>query len=126
LRCTGCRRIHHELPEIFVPYKRYEAESIESVLSEGQSSDVATDDSTLYRWQKWFVQIGAYWSGCLQSIASRFVLSVEATPIPSPSVLQQIRRYVGLHRGWLARLVRPIVHAHLWVHTRFACLSATS
>ncbi|MGI6649770.1 MAG: DUF6431 domain-containing protein [Bacillota bacterium] len=31
LRCRHCHRIHHELPDILVPYKRHSSESIESV-----------------------------------------------------------------------------------------------
>ena len=32
LRCTHCRRIHHELPNCLVPYKRYESACIERVV----------------------------------------------------------------------------------------------
>ncbi|WP_242966792.1 DUF6431 domain-containing protein [Desulfosporosinus sp. FKA] len=31
MRCVNCRRIHHELPDCLVPYKRYESTCIESV-----------------------------------------------------------------------------------------------
>lgn len=124
LRCVGCARIHHELPDLLVPYKRYEAESVESSLTEGQSSDVAADESTLHRWRVWYAEFLPYWLGCLQAIAVRFGLLVEESSIPSPFALQQIGRYVGCHRGWLARLVRPIVNAHFWIHTRSAFLSA--
>ncbi|WP_335338494.1 DUF6431 domain-containing protein [Paenibacillus naphthalenovorans] len=33
LRCTGCCKIHHELPDFLVPYKRYESTCIEEVVS---------------------------------------------------------------------------------------------
>ncbi|MEW5785724.1 MAG: DUF6431 domain-containing protein, partial [Bacillota bacterium] len=26
LRCKNCKRVHHELPDIIVPYKRYNSE----------------------------------------------------------------------------------------------------
>jgi uncharacterized protein YbaR (Trm112 family) len=126
LRCANCKRIHHELPDLLVPYKRYEAACIESVLHSEPNSDVAADDSTLYRWRLWFAQFWPYWVACLQAISLRFGISVERSSVSSPSALQQIGRYVGHHKGWLARLVRPIVHSQLWVHTRFAFLSAGS
>jgi hypothetical protein len=126
LRCTSCQRIHHELPDLFIPYKHYEVSCLEEVLTQGKMSDVAADESTLYRWSVWFAQIWLYWVGCLQSIATRFGLAVEGLSVSSPSALQQIGRYVGDDRGWLKRLVRPIVHAHLWVHTQFAFLSKNS
>lgn len=33
LRCTQCRKIHHELPDCVVPYKRYESACVEQVVS---------------------------------------------------------------------------------------------
>ena len=33
MRCDSCERIHHELPDILVPFKRYGSETIESVLT---------------------------------------------------------------------------------------------
>lgn len=124
LRCKGCGRIHHELPDLLIPYKHYEAECLESVLSQGQSSDVATDESTLYRWKVWFAKCWRYWLNCLSVIAARSENPVEPLSAPSPSALQRIGHYVGQGGGWLARVVRPIVHSQLWVHTRFAFLSA--
>ncbi|WP_245884693.1 DUF6431 domain-containing protein [Tumebacillus permanentifrigoris] len=123
LRCKGCERIHHELPDLLVPYKRYEAESFESALSQGQSSDVAADESTLYRWSVWFAKFWQYWVNCLSMIAARTGDPVKPLSVPSLSALQQIGHYVGQGVGWLARLVRPIVNSQLWVHTRFAFLS---
>lgn len=123
LRCEGCKRVHHELPDLFVPYKRYEASCIESVLTEGHNTDVAADNSTLYRWRLWFAQFGLYWVQCLRMIAIRLKEPVKSLSVPSPSVLQQIGHYVSQGVGWLSRLVRPLVHSKLWVHTRSAFLS---
>lgn len=123
LRCKSCERIHHELPDLLIPYKRYEAACLESGLSQGQSSDVAADESTLYRWGVWFAKCWQYWVNCLSTIAARTGNPVKPLSVPSPSALQQIGHYVGQGVGWLARLVRPIVHSQLWVHTRFAFLS---
>ena len=32
LRCERCKRIHHELPDCIVPYKRHCSETIEAVI----------------------------------------------------------------------------------------------
>jgi hypothetical protein len=125
LRCVGCRRIHHELPDLLVPYKHYEAAVLESVATPGAMLDVAADESTLYRWRLWLAQMAAYWMGGLQAIAHRFKLPVEGpSGLPTSSLLG-IGRFVGMGSGWMGRLVRPLVHAQLWVHTRFAFLSAS-
>lgn len=38
LRCGDCGRVHHELPDIVVPYKRYDSETIEEILSPKDNS----------------------------------------------------------------------------------------
>lgn len=124
LRCKGCRRIHHELPDLLIPNKHYEAECLESVFSQGQASDVIADESTLYRWGIWFAKCWRYWLNCLSAIAARSGNPVKPSSVASSSALQRIGHYVGHGDGWLARVVRPLVNSQLWVHTRFAFLSA--
>lgn len=125
LRCK-CGKIHHELPDILVPYKRYEAACIEKVVSEPKgSATIALDESTICRWKAWFRERIAHWIGGLVSIAIRFKLPVEVRSLPSQSVHQRIGHLVGHADGWLKRIVRPVVNANLWGYTRSAC-TATS
>lgn len=114
LRCEDCNRIHHELPDFLVPYKRYDAESIEGTLSEPSRLDIAADGSTLARWRIWFLAWAVYAQGCLHSISIRFNLSVESASALSQSALQTLGRYVGDEANWLSRCVRPIVNINLW------------
>jgi hypothetical protein len=125
LRCCGCRKIHHELPDCIVPYKRYESACIENVAESVSSvTHVAADESTLYRWRNWLESKTTYFLGCLQSIAIRFQLDVvEKSSNSSQPAHQRIGRVVGKAIGWLSRVVRPIVNSNLWVHTRSAFLS---
>lgn len=124
LRCTKCRRIHHELPDILVPYKRYGSASIEAVLSLDTPLVAAVDESTLYRWNKWFLGLLQYWIGCLVSIALRFGIVIEEDSERLPqSSLQELFRYVGSASGWLARVVHSVVNANLWLQTRSAWMS---
>jgi len=122
LRCKECRKIHHELPNILVHYKRYDAASIEEVVTD-QSPAVAADESTLYRLRTWFAGWADYTVGCLVAIALRVRLSVEEVSSSLQSPLERIGHYVGRETGWLGRTVRPIANIHLWTHTRSACLS---
>lgn len=124
MQCEVCRRIHHELPDLLVPYKRYTAESMEQVIDDRKPMDVAADESTLYRWHAWFRKWIRYVSGCFQSIAKRFQLDF---PVWNGSdslqtVLREFGRK-GASPGWLANIVRPVANAHFWVHTRSAFLS---
>jgi len=104
LRCK-CGKIHHELPDILVPYKRYEAACIEKVVSEPKgSATIALDESTICRWKAWFRERIAHWIGGLVSIAIRFKLPVEVRSLPSQSVHQRIGHLVGHADGWLKEL----------------------
>ena len=98
LRCIECNRIHHELPDMLVPYKLHVSESIEAVVSNDSELSVISDESTLNRWRKWFNEKVDYFQGCLESITIRY----------------------GDAPGWLARVVRPIANLNLWIHTRSA------
>jgi hypothetical protein len=121
LYCEACRRIHHELPDRLVPYKRYDAESIEGAVSEPPRTDIAADESTLRRWKCWFLAWAVYASGCLQSIAMRFGLPVVSSSARPQSALQLLGRFVGDAAGWLKQAVRPIANSNLWVTDLF-CL----
>lgn len=124
LRCEDCRRIHHELPDLVVPYKRYDRESIEKTLETEGPQTVACDESTVFRWRVWFKGIRDYLVGCLLAIRAQFSRNVvKDFPLPSPSSLQRLQELVGDAPGWLARVVRPIVNTNYWIHTRLAFLS---
>lgn len=129
LRCDHCCRIHHELPDFLIPYKRYEAECIESVLTNPSTHAVPADESTLYRWFVWFNHFVDYWIHCLKSIMLRTTLEkvpLNLTSANSETALLRIGRLVGNAPKWLRRIVRPIVNFNLWLHTRSAFLSEDS
>ncbi|WP_306432881.1 DUF6431 domain-containing protein [Paenibacillus sp. J22TS3] len=125
MRCSQCQKIHHELPDCVVPYKRYESACIEQILSGPEIlPTVAADNATLARWRNWFQEQYTYLLGCLASIAIRFHQNpVEELSTPSQSAHHPFGHYVGDAHGWLARVVRPVVNVNLWVHTRSAFLS---
>lgn len=125
LRCTQCRKIHHELPDCVVPYKRYESACVEQVVSESVSlPTAAADDSTMQRWKDWFHEHTVYLLGALRSIAARFHQDPAEKPsLPPQTAHHEIGHYVGDAPGWLARIVRAVVNSNLWVHTRSAFLS---
>ncbi|NLU51226.1 MAG: hypothetical protein GXX09_12680 [Syntrophomonadaceae bacterium] len=60
LGCVECKRIHHELPDMLVPYKRHVRESIEAAVSGDEALTVTADESTLWRWRRWFTELAFY------------------------------------------------------------------
>jgi hypothetical protein len=116
--------LHHELPDILIPYKRYGSESIEAVITGDTALTVTADESTISRWRSWFNELALHFLGCLASIATLLGKgSVKETSCLSKSTLQRIWHYVGNATGWLVRVVRPVANINSWVHTRFAFLS---
>src|SRR5660397_210477 len=61
LYCEPCNKIHHELPDVLVSYKRYDSESIQSIISEELLSSVSADESTVCRWKQWFRDMCTYY-----------------------------------------------------------------
>ena len=53
-KCSPCKKIHHELPDIIVPYKRHKAASIEAVINNDQDEiPIEMDASTINRLHSW-------------------------------------------------------------------------
>jgi len=124
LECETCKRVHHELPDILVPYKRYSSESIEAVITGNKALSVAADESTIVRWKQWFWALAVHFLGSLISIYIRFTKdAVEEIAALPQSPLQRIWQYVGDGPGWLSRVVRSVVNANLWLQTRSAFMS---
>jgi hypothetical protein len=124
MRCITCCRIHHELPDILVPYKRYSAECIESVLDKNSDLPIAADDSTIWQWLQWFGDKKDYLAGSLLSILHPYEpgIAEDLSTLPA-APLPRIKYLVGATPGWLARVVRTVANCNLWPQTRFAFLS---
>lgn len=62
LRCRRCGRLHTELPDFIVPYKRYSAEVIVSV-SESEEADVPYEERTRQKIRAWYKRIASHLQG---------------------------------------------------------------
>lgn len=113
LECELCGKIHHELPDMIVPYKRYEAEAVESALSGDGSNTAGTfpgEGNTLQRLKLWFLLLQEYFDEVLLSFTRQLCLE---SKILLP--LYPLKRQAD---GWLKCLVRLTVNAGLWLQTR--------
>lgn len=62
LRCVGCRKLHLELPDVLIPYKRYESAVIARVIA-GASIQVPNDERTIGKIRIWYKQVKEYLTG---------------------------------------------------------------
>jgi hypothetical protein len=97
LRCAGCGKIHHELPDMIVPYKRHCAETIEKMIA-GNTDGIDCEERTIRR-------IKAWWAACT---------------LYFNSIRRSVREKYGCELAWGApkETVRAVVNCHLWPHTR--------
>jgi len=71
--CEACDKYHSVIPSFIKPYKQYETEVIEAVLTavengEIKRSDCPANESTITRWKAEFAERGARAVGSLRSI----------------------------------------------------------
>ena len=116
---------HRELPNIIIPYKRYSAESIEEVIEHRRSEiTVAADESTIWRWRKWFKSSAVYIMMALFSVAA---VNGESTNISSLEIqekpIETIKRILARKIKWLNEAVKILVNSSKWVFNRSAFLS---
>jgi len=100
LKCSKCEKIHHELPDIIVPYKRHSAETIENIIC-GNESDATCEDSTIARIKTWWAAMQLYIKSIIASLAVKYDTKLSA-------------------EKKLPELVRMLANTHLWPRTRSA------
>ena len=90
LRCRHCKKLHTELPDFLVPYKRYSRECIEDVLA-GSRTGSPDDERTRGKIRRWYRQIRSY----LDGIWKRLVTQTFASPKKIPSFLEMVTAAVN-------------------------------
>jgi hypothetical protein len=120
LQCHGCGRIHHELPDLIVPYKRYSLETIETVISTSKDheDDYPCELSTAVRLKIWFYLLREYFKNTLQSLT--FLYDYDKDLCDEINHLISCLDFSSSATGWLKKLVRFIVNSGRWLHTRSA------
>ena len=120
LKCEDCNEIHHELPDIIVPYKRYSTPTIEKILLDKNSikDDCLCEISTISRMKSWFNAHREYFQCTLQSL--QLLYNQDNEIYKKISELIPLENYERLSTGWLKTLVRMLVNSNKWVQTRSA------
>lgn len=104
-KCTGCGRIHTEIPSFLLPYKHYAAEVIGGVLEgiirpEDQDSEDYPSLLTMKRWLRWFTRNLRR----IESILQRMLLHQSLLmPAKLTSLIRILRTK---YPDWLERIIR--------------------
>ena len=120
LWCDRCSRLHHELPDIIVPYKRYSSETIENILSEKaeHADSCPCELSTEKRIKLWFFLLREYFESAMEAIKALYDYDKEIAAVTSR--LLPLSEHHHFPAGWLKTLVRLLVNSNRWIHTRSA------
>lgn len=88
LSCGRCERLHHELPDIVVPYKRHSAETIETIID---GKEVAEERRTSGRIAAWWRIVAIYFLNIMKSLGEKYGLP----PVRKPAFRELVRAAVN-------------------------------
>ena len=112
LQCkeSGCKKIHHELPDKVVPYKRHESQTIEKILDapDFRTTDCPCEHSTAHRIKRWYSRLQKYVEGTLRALMEIHTGNEE-------QIQKRIQTIQARVSGWLCLLVRMVVNSGRWV-----------
>ena len=121
MKCLNgnCGKIHHELPDVLIPYKMHTTIVFEKIIAQ-DTREVATENSTITRIRAWFYSRADALVGALIGLYATLNRGsgIELSDLPG-SILERIHFFVDKSSGWLKRLVRILVNNNLWIHTQF-------
>ena len=100
VKCKGCSKIHHVLPDIIIPYKHHNAETVEMIIRE-RADETFCNESEINRIKSWWVCMKLYVLDKANAVAK-----IAKVQISSDSKL--------------ATIARTLANAHLWPRTRVA------
>lgn len=101
LRCKGCGKIHHELPDLVIPFKRHCADTIEKIIADDMDG-IDCEEGTVRRIRAWWRACVLYFKGVMTSLGEKYG--------------------DAFYRGTPKEIVRAVANSHLWPHTRSAFL----
>jgi hypothetical protein len=102
LRCIDCKKIHHELPDLLIPYKRHCAETFEKIVA-GDHDGIPCEESTVRRLRSWWESFTQYFESIIISLREKYGIVFSSNPMPK-------------------EIVKITVNTNFWVHTRSAFL----
>jgi len=96
LRCEICGKIHHELPDVLVPYKRYGADVVENAISGKCSAKYGSVSAeTVRRFRCWWEEVEVHFLNVL------LTLVVTGASFGNPPTFREKVRAVANSNNWI-------------------------
>lgn len=122
LRCTLCGKIHHELPDFIVPYKRFSSKLITAILEQPEIQEI--NGATIQRLHRWFDAHALGFITTTLTIRLKYAqISVAPSSEGTSSKLDRLKSLYDYHANWLSHLVKTLANFNFWPQTRSVVLS---
>jgi hypothetical protein len=106
LYCPKCKRLHHELPDCVVPYKRHCSETIEAIIN-GIREGLPCENRVIRRIFAWWERILPYYLGVVKSLSEKYALKLGNAPS-------------------FKEIVRAAANSNNWISVGFVCTRSDS
>lgn len=117
LKCPTCNKIHHELPNFMIPYKRQCTATVTYILEGNDIYDLS--EKVVNRTHHWFnLRVNAFVGLVTQLFRNELMVPVCTLPDDAFSKLDWLKACFGHHPKWLNHLVHGLVFSGLWPQTR--------
>lgn len=103
LFCDRCKRLHTELPDFIIPYKRYGSKVIESLVTDDEGT-IPYEGRTRQKIKSWYEKILGHLKGVWRQQVSLGFVSPDLSPT-------------------LVNLVRAAVNSGMWINHPFGRVS---
>jgi hypothetical protein len=116
LQCRSCGKLHTELPDFILPFKHYEAQTIQNTLDDKADNSCAADDATLRCWRQSFSE------ACSSIIAllTAFYMKAENKAAPLFQFENILVKLRARQKNWLTFVFRLLINSGNRLRTRFA------
>ena len=96
LRCERCNKIHHELPDVIVPFKRYGADVIETAIKDKYSARKSPVSSgTVRRFRRWWEAVEVHFLNVLLALVET------GASFGNPPAFKEILQAVANSNNWI-------------------------
>lgn len=117
LKCPTCKKIHHELPNFMIPYKRQCTATVSHILEGNDLYDLS--EKVVTRIHHWFnLRVNAFIGLVGQLFKNELRLPHIILPNDVFSKLDWLKAQFAHHPKWLNHLVHALLFSGLWPHTR--------
>ncbi|MCL2034178.1 MAG: DUF6431 domain-containing protein [Oscillospiraceae bacterium] len=96
LYCPKCKRLHHELPDCVVPYKRHCTETIETIIG-GIRDGLPCENRVIRRILAWWNKVQPYYLNIVKSLCEKYGIVLSAVP-----AFKEIVRAAANSNNWIS------------------------